>query len=285
MEKINEQDFLIGRVGTIRNGDLNGHFVKIEPSGEEAFLIYTSGNRDFTSEVYDNWVEEKNLQQYFKETGWVIDWIELKYSEALLSQQLSEFPKRFQTVFALACTQRLFSSYQVYDPINRFFDGEKADSILNKIWEDVLLDTVTLTEEDLKEWETKAVAIESEISVVEDTLASIAYTLKHHVHGDLENSIYPARRETDMIFSYLELNFPQKDAHTLETINAHPLMQKTLERQTWDLLDLRIPAKDYVTPTIPVVTRVRAEMIFKEIERVRARATTQGKTMIDWKKS
>lgn len=284
-----DKQLLIGRTGIIREGEYKGWHVKIEPSGEGAFLILLSSNNFLPGgEGYDNWVEEANLEQYFKEAGWTIDWSDLTYDEQKLIKQLEELPKRFRTIFAAACAQRLFSSYGVYDPSGKILDTQAAAQILDGVWSDLLNDSISLSQADGQKCTEMAMVLndeEGEGTVAEDAIAAIAYTVRYHLGGDQKEVAYPARRETETIDAYLQniLNIDFADPQAEQKLSTHPLMQKVLEWQIWDLLDLKMPALDYTTKTVPEVAVVREKTAKLEIERIRQRAIANGVGMIQWK--
>jgi hypothetical protein len=67
-------------VGLIRNSDKHNHKVRVADDSESTggFLVYEwwqgsdGPNQDF---AFDSWVEsELALQQFFKETGWLVQW-------------------------------------------------------------------------------------------------------------------------------------------------------------------------------------------------------------------
>ncbi len=70
----------LGVVGSIQSGNKAGWQVKIEDDTENTggFLILTSPNFSARlGEGFDDWVEnESDLQQYFEEACWTIDWTE-----------------------------------------------------------------------------------------------------------------------------------------------------------------------------------------------------------------
>jgi hypothetical protein len=58
--------------GTIMNGEYQGWTVYVQDDQENTggyFILKTREN-----EGYDDWVEKKNLQRYFQESGWQVDW-------------------------------------------------------------------------------------------------------------------------------------------------------------------------------------------------------------------
>jgi hypothetical protein len=123
---------------------------------------------------------------------------------------------------------------------------------------------------------------EGEGTVAEDALAAIAYTVRYHAGGDPKELVYPARRETETIDAYLQniLKIDFTDPQAEKKLSTHPLMQKVLEWQTWDLLDLKMPALDYTTKTVPEVAVVREKRAKLEIERIRQRAKKHGTEMM-----
>lgn len=65
-------------LGEIIEGDEKGAFVKILDDSESTggYLIITSDEKTF-ERGYDNWVESwQGLEEYFKESNWVINWID-----------------------------------------------------------------------------------------------------------------------------------------------------------------------------------------------------------------
>lgn len=67
-----------GKIGQILKGRDAGQFIEVEFDEENTggYYIYQSNVRDFSSiETYDAWVETRgDLDGFFEESGWVIDW-------------------------------------------------------------------------------------------------------------------------------------------------------------------------------------------------------------------
>tara|TARA_R110001592_G_scaffold289387_1_gene558572 strand:- start:63 stop:290 length:228 start_codon:yes stop_codon:yes gene_type:complete len=72
-------DIRVGKTGVVLVGENVGWQVRIEDDSANTggFLVLTS--RDFSdpsTEAFDDWVEDKvALQEYFKESGWVVKWL------------------------------------------------------------------------------------------------------------------------------------------------------------------------------------------------------------------
>ena len=67
----------IDAIGKIIAGDELGNYVKVvdDAANTGGFLILTSSASDMR-EGFDNWVKDKDdLARYFKESGWVIQWL------------------------------------------------------------------------------------------------------------------------------------------------------------------------------------------------------------------
>ena len=66
------------KVGKILKGDDVGQFIRVEhdPDDTGGFYIYQSTIIDFSSsDTFDSWVETRDdLDSFFKESKWVIDW-------------------------------------------------------------------------------------------------------------------------------------------------------------------------------------------------------------------
>lgn len=69
----------VGVVGHIRNGSEPHPYVLVEDDEDNTggYLILTSTIPDFESkdgEGFDNWVLKDELEDFFQEKGWQIDW-------------------------------------------------------------------------------------------------------------------------------------------------------------------------------------------------------------------
>jgi hypothetical protein len=67
----------IGKKGRIKNGVEAGQFVYVEDNLEQTggFLIHTAPTSDCETGM-DDWVDKEGLEQFFKESGWQIDWFD-----------------------------------------------------------------------------------------------------------------------------------------------------------------------------------------------------------------
>jgi hypothetical protein len=65
----------VGKRGIIKKGPDAGHFIYVEDNLMGGFLIHTSPDADFQRGM-DGWVDKEDLDQYFNEAGWEIDWLE-----------------------------------------------------------------------------------------------------------------------------------------------------------------------------------------------------------------
>lgn len=66
----------IGKMGKILAGDDRGLFIKVQDDSVNTggYLILTSRNLDM-SDGHDAWVlDQEQLEGYFKESDWLIDW-------------------------------------------------------------------------------------------------------------------------------------------------------------------------------------------------------------------
>lgn len=71
-------DIRLGTVGKIIHGEDSGSYIKIihDELNTGGYLIITSNHLNFDT-THDNWVENlSNLQNYFIECKWIIDWID-----------------------------------------------------------------------------------------------------------------------------------------------------------------------------------------------------------------
>ena len=70
----------IGKIGVIEQGDDKGCQIKVldDQDSTGGFLIITGKNlNDPNEEAFDDWVgSEKELEGYFKESNWVIRWLQ-----------------------------------------------------------------------------------------------------------------------------------------------------------------------------------------------------------------
>lgn len=67
----------VGVLGKINEGDDIGDFVKIidDSKNTGGYLILVSPSDSPAGEGYDDWVENwEDLEAYFKESKWVINW-------------------------------------------------------------------------------------------------------------------------------------------------------------------------------------------------------------------
>jgi hypothetical protein len=68
----------VGKKGRIRNGAQQGWYVLVSDDSDSTggYIIVTSADADLKS-GFDDWVEDApSLEQYFRETGWDVEWIE-----------------------------------------------------------------------------------------------------------------------------------------------------------------------------------------------------------------
>lgn len=68
----------INRIGRIAKGSEEGKYIKIldDRANSGGFLVLTASDLDFHV-GHDNWVESKAaLLGYFRESGWLIDWLD-----------------------------------------------------------------------------------------------------------------------------------------------------------------------------------------------------------------
>ena len=69
----------IGVIGLVKNGEHAGSLIKVldDSLNTGGFLILLGINRD-TKESFDNWVENgEQLEKYFNDSGWIIEWTEV----------------------------------------------------------------------------------------------------------------------------------------------------------------------------------------------------------------
>ncbi|MBL3558394.1 hypothetical protein JK643_18565 [Marinobacter sp. JB05H06] len=71
-------DIRVGKIGVVLAGENIGWQIRVEDDSVNTggYLVLTS--RDFTdphAEAFDDWVEDEGaLQEYFRESGWVVKW-------------------------------------------------------------------------------------------------------------------------------------------------------------------------------------------------------------------
>lgn len=67
----------VGVKGRIRNAGVKEPYVFVQDdlSNTEGYLVLTSDNIDFTT-GYDGWVLKNDLDEYFQEAGWDVQWLE-----------------------------------------------------------------------------------------------------------------------------------------------------------------------------------------------------------------
>lgn len=73
------RDLRLGTLGHIRVGDDAGRVVEVidDRSNSGGFLICTYADADRSPEAFDSWVETiVDVEAYFDECGWRIEWIE-----------------------------------------------------------------------------------------------------------------------------------------------------------------------------------------------------------------
>jgi hypothetical protein len=69
----------IDEVGQITSGDQAGRFVlvKDDQEGSGGYLIFTASDREFTKEVFDNWVTDiAMVERFFIEAHWRVTWLD-----------------------------------------------------------------------------------------------------------------------------------------------------------------------------------------------------------------
>lgn len=74
------REILIGKVGKIVSGDDVGWYVKVTDDAADTggFYILTSERSDMAT-GFDNWVESReDLESFFAESHWEIDWLLIK---------------------------------------------------------------------------------------------------------------------------------------------------------------------------------------------------------------
>lgn len=65
----------VGKRGRITNGDHAGWSVFVEDDEHGAYLILLSTDYySLDAKGYDGWCEKQDLEQYFKESGWQVEW-------------------------------------------------------------------------------------------------------------------------------------------------------------------------------------------------------------------
>ena len=67
----------LGRIGEIINSDCKERYIKVEEDFENTggYLIFYSATLDFVY-AYDDWTPKADLQAYFEEAGWQIEWLD-----------------------------------------------------------------------------------------------------------------------------------------------------------------------------------------------------------------
>jgi len=67
----------IGKRGRIKNGKYEGHTIRIDDDSAKSGGYVIRSWPDDTSPGFDDWVESMEaLEQFFKESGWDIEWLE-----------------------------------------------------------------------------------------------------------------------------------------------------------------------------------------------------------------
>lgn len=129
----------INRLGKIIEGEDSGTYIYINRSEKgfgEDFYIYSSRNRDFEGEVFDNWVQnDEELFAFIHQFEWSIQWLEGAdvnpgeniYPEFWTSRKILEVLQDAYTSPNLIWTKIEEKGFSLYAKSNRFFSHFKIE--------------------------------------------------------------------------------------------------------------------------------------------------------------
>jgi|SRR5579859_7730234 len=167
--------------------------------------------------------------------------------EKQLLAKLDRLKPSARTVFAAACAQRLFRSYETAAEKQDERNFMAVRAILERLWEELLknMPAGPETETDLQIC-LKMIPAESDgswvvgQSIAEDALATLAYALRCHRSGSSQEALWASRRVCEAIDAYVveKDNIDVNAKGSVERILGHPLMQAELLRQETDIDDL-----------------------------------------------
>lgn len=181
-----------------------------------------------------------------------------------LRKSLGILPHKHQMVFAASCCERLFPNYRAFTLLEHWGRPQLLRTTLDEIWKSVeeealsrervltliqAMNTITPHTEDFTS---------IFVSLAEDAVAAVIYTLEHHLDGDVERVVLVARKVVESVESYLEavngVSLLQRKKRHPELTHEEwmremnrfdqwidqdaPLMIAEIEQQAWDLQKL-----------------------------------------------
>ena len=192
------------------------------------------------------------------------DSVVLVFDEPRIVAQLGQLPSESMVAFATACATRLSPAYLEYS--NRTARGSSSayQTILARLWADVLGDR--MTDGTLQEHLEHVMALipgetdaewAADQDVAEDAVAALAYALRCRQSSLPNEAAWAARRAYEAVDSFvirtrgIDTNEPEGESRVI----ADSVVQTELERQTRDLHDLLAADTEH---SQDVVFRVRS---------------------------
>lgn len=170
-----------------------------------------------------------------------------RFNEVELMRKIEQLPTRLRVAFAAACTERMTVAYGRFSNLNNRGDALAFNTILSRLWSDLVGDTMSDAEVDEHiESCMKLIPREDcgprvfEQPAAEDAASALVYTLRCRRDGKAQEAAWAARRVYEAL-DYFVINNEKIDANAAGAearVLADPLVQAELARQERDIDEL-----------------------------------------------